>query len=337
MDLLTTLSTMPSPGESVTALKPFRETPGGKGSNQAMAAHRLSRYNPRGPTIQQYASRNKKQVSSIEVILVGCVGNDAYGDKILEKLAESQLDARRVQRVDGVRTGMALVLVEAGSAESRIVLHPGANHYLDKSKFRTLGSLTGNFESSSSTMRRQPVIKPDLLVLQLEMNRDAVEQIILTAHAEEVDVVLNAAPAFCLLKEVWQGVTHLIVNESEGHILWGENPDEPEVDWQVFTDLMLDRGVQNVVVTRGRFGAYCSNTQGRGHIIDAKRVRAVDTTTAGDTFVGAYAVAVVESMHPNGHFDIATAVRRACRAAEEAVKIEGTQESIPWKENVQYD
>jgi sugar/nucleoside kinase (ribokinase family) len=98
---------------------------------------------------------------------------------------------------------MALVLVEAGSAESRIVLHPGANHYLDASRFHTLGSLTGRFEASRSPLVRQPVVKPHLVVVQLEMDRDAVEQIILTAHANGVDVVLNAAPASCLLKEVW--------------------------------------------------------------------------------------------------------------------------------------
>jgi ribokinase len=203
MDLVAVLTTMPSPGESVTAVRPFRETPGGKGSNQAMAAHRLSRYNPAGPTVLKYAPNNQKQASNIEVIMVGCVGDDEYGRRIIAALGESQLSSEKVMVVEGVKTGMALVLVEAGSAESRIVLHPGANHYLDASRFHTLGSLTGRFEASRSPLVRQPVVKPHLVVVQLEMDRDAVEQIILTAHANGVDVVLNAAPASCLLKEVW--------------------------------------------------------------------------------------------------------------------------------------
>lgn len=328
MDIITVLSRMPDPGESLTASSPLISCPGGKGANQAMAAYRLSRDNPAGKIMAKY--KNKHTWSEVEVQMIGCIGHDDYGMQILAAFDKDGLRTDGIRRVEKHATGVAIILVEAGTGESRVLLHPGANHVLRPSDFSSLRSLSAGSESEA-------LRKPDLLVLQLEIPRDTVERILEVAKKEGVEVVLNAAPALVLLKPMWQAVTHLIVNETEGAILLGKNLEEIEdleKNWSEFTDEFLRRGVKNVVVTLGAKGAYFSNEPGKGDFVLAKTVDVVDTTTAGDTFVGAYAVEVVSAQNQDGRWDIGKAVRQACKAATCTVMKKGTQESIPWRDEI---
>ena len=328
MDIITVLPRMPYKGESLTAVEPLVSCSGGKGANQAMAAYRLSRDNPAGADMAGYDDGNTW--SEIEVLMVGCIGCDDYGKQILAAFDKVGLSTRAVKSVNTHHTGVAVILVESGTGESRVLLHPGANHALRPPNFTTLRSLTGSLEG-------EPLRKPDLLVLQLEIPRNTVEKIIETAKRESVEVLLNAAPALILLKASWQGVTHLIVNETEGAILHGKEMNDITglgKNWSEFTNEFLRRGVKNVVVTLGAKGAYFSNKLDKGGFCLAQKVDVVDTTTAGDTFVGAYAVEVVTAKNRDDHWDIEKAVRRACRAATCTVMKKGTQDSIPWRDEV---
>lgn len=327
MDIITTLKRMPDPGESITAVGPLMFCPGGKGANQAMAAFRLSRDNPDGELMSKY--KDGRSFSRIEVCMVGRVGDDDNGAHVLRGFIEAGLRVDGVKKMQGWRTGVAVILVESKTGESRVMLHPEANHSFMPSEFLTLRGLT---RTSNGELLRLP----DLLVLQLEIPRATVEQILKTAREEGVEVVLNAAPAMSLMPEAWRGVTHLIVNETEGAILMGksiESIDNLTRDWAPLIELCLHRGVKNLVVTLGAKGAYCWNQETGEDFCQAERVNVVDATTAGDTFVGAYAVEVI-SAKEEGHWDIGRAVRRACKAATRTVTKKGTQMSIPWRDEV---
>ena len=259
--------------------------------------------------------------------MLGAVGDDQFQQVAIATLKEDGVDVSGVRVVKGQTTGVAVVLVETEVGENRILLEPGANHSLRPEEFLTLESLAGGRAGGDRT-------KPDLLVLQLEIPRQTVEQILETAGREGVDVLLNPAPAVALSSSVYKRVQHLIVNETEAAILSGKElqdlEEEEEMGWRKVTDRFLEQGAKNVVVTLGARGAYYSDAVGKGcHAAAEKGVKVVDTTGAGDTFVGAYAVEVVRQKRKEV-FDIGKAVKWASKAAARAVERHGAQDAIPW-------
>lgn len=144
--------------------------------------------------------------------------------------------------------------------------------------------------------------------------------------------MLNPAPAVPLPKDAFNGLAHLIINESEAAILTGRKVEEVEKEgfkWEVVGEEFLGKGVRNVVVTLGAKGAFWANKEGRGYVAAEKVERVVDTTAAGDTFVGAYAVDVVI-----GNGDMGEVIKLACKAAGRTVEREGAQSAIPWADEV---
>ena len=218
-----------------------------------------------------------------------------------------------------------MILVEETSGENRILLNPGANHTLQPKDFETKQSLGSPL--------------PDLVIMQLEIPLPTVLQILQTAKEAGVDVLLNPAPAVKLPEEVYRAITHLIVNESEAAILTGrgvEDVEEEGFDWNIVAKEFLRKGVKNVVVTLGAKGAFFASAgNGEGTYVKAEKVeKVVDTTAAGDTFVGAYAVNIVrkEGKEGVGKED----VRSACRAAGRTVEKKGAQSAIPWADEVDF-
>lgn len=172
-------------------------------------------------------------------------------------------------------------------------------------------------------------------MLQLEIPLETVLQILMTARAAGVDVLLNPAPAVRLPEEVYNAVTHLIVNESEAAILTGRKVEEVEAEeyeWGTVADEFLKKGVRNVIITLGSKGAYFESSDKRGLVPAAKVEKVVDTTAAGDTFVGAYAVAMVRK----GGAGLVTEedVKAACKASAVTVQKQGAQDSIPWADEI---
>jgi ribokinase len=318
-DLVTLTPRVPSGGETLTATS-FSTGPGGKGANQAVASARLSRPNPHSsspPTLD------------VAVKMVGAVGADEFGLPLVKGMEADGIDMSGVKVVKDQTTGVAVILVEEGTGENRILFNPGANHTLQPTDFLSAESLGSPL--------------PDLVILQLEIPLDTVLQILKTAKTEGVDVLLNPAPAVKLPEEAFAGLAHLIVNESEAAILTGrkvEDVEAEEFDWNSVTSDFLAKGVKNVVVTLGSKGAFFARNEGdvfsKGTLVPSEKVdKVVDTTAAGDTFVGAYAVGVVRKVGvPSGKV-MEEDVRLACRAAGRTVEKKGAQSAIPWADEIE--
>jgi ribokinase len=253
--------------------------------------------------------------------MVGAVGKDEFGPRLLSGMKADGIDIGGIREVEEETTGVAVIIVEESSGENRILLSPGANHSLLPSDFTAPSSLGSPL--------------PDLLILQLEIPLKTVLQILKTAKAAGVHVLLNPAPAVALPDEALNSLEHLIVNESEAAILIGRTVEEVEVEnfpWETITTEFLSKGIRNIVITLGAKGAFYASVEGKGEsgsVPAEKLEKVVDTTAAGDTFVGAYAVNVVR-----GGMEMDEVVRRACRAAGKTVERRGAQSAIPWANEV---
>ena len=165
-------------------------------------------------------------------------------------------------------------------------------------------SPNANFSLRPSDFTNLPVPLPDLIVLQLEIPLDTTLQIIEFAGEHRIDVLLNPAPAQELPNWAYAAVKHLIVNESEAAII--ANAKDKNPDWTKageHFDAIVALGVQHVIITLGARGViYLETRQWKLWRFDAENVRVVDTTAAGDTFVGAYAVAVTTLAKGKGDF-----------------------------------
>jgi ribokinase len=318
-DLVTTTSRVPSGGETLTASS-FSTGHGGKGANQAVACARLSRSKSSSGRGSLKASGLSD--SDVKVRMIGAVGADEFGPRLVDGLKEDGIDTSQIRVVEGQTTGVAVILVEEPSGENRILLSTGANHTLQPEDFESVE----NFGHET----------PDLIILQLEIPLKTVLSIITTAKKAGVAVLLNPAPAVELPSEVFTELDHLIVNESEAMILMGREVvnAEEDIDWGAVTDDFLRKGIKNVVVTLGAKGAYASRKVGEGFMVDAEKgIKVVDTTAAGDTFVGAYAVEAVRGI--GSEWDMGRAVRRACKVAGRTVEKKGAQGAIPWANEVE--
>lgn len=302
-DLVTRTPRIPSAGETLTATA-FDTGSGGKGANQAVACSRLSRY--RDVTKPVYAN----------VKMIGAVGEDSFGHDLQSGLNSNSIDTSGVVVRKGEQTGIAVIIVEEENGENRILVLPNANYTLKPKDFDSL-----------------PLPLPELIVLQLEIPLDTVLRIIQLAKEKKVEVLLNPAPALELPNEVYRGLSHLVLNETEAAIL---SKSDEKLDLYQSGRKFLELGVQNIVITLGGRGAFfCSSSDGQiSEVIQAEKVKVVDTTAAGDTFVGAYAVKVAQHKGDRTPFDLRSAVSWANEAAKLTVQQEGAQNSIPWLDEI---
>ncbi|KAG9562534.1 Ribokinase-like protein, partial [Aureobasidium melanogenum] len=299
----------PSPGETLTSTH-SNVSPGGKGANQAVACAKLSR------------SRTLED-ASIKVVMFGAVGADTHGSTLLESLQSYGVDvSEHVRRQGGAEhstTGNAVVMVDERTGQNRIIFTPGANASLRPESVSNLANL-----------------RPSLLVMQLEIPLDTVLQALAAAKSVGVPVLLNPAPAFQLPEEAYSGLSHLILNETEVALL--AQVDEAELDdlnmVEKTASKLLAKGVQNLVITLGARGAYYMSKNGQNGFVPALKVNVVDTTAAGDTFIGMYSVLVVEASSRNLNFDICAAVAKSTFASAKTVSRRGAQVSIPWKDEL---
>jgi ribokinase len=277
-DLTSYASRIPNGGETLHGTS-FKTGSGGKGGNQACACAKLSR------------SSTKLHDGSAIIKMVGAVGNDQHGSMLLKDLQATGIDTSGVAIKDDVETGVAIIIVEESSGENRILLNAGANYSITPEQFEML---------------EEPF--PDLIILQLEIPVETTVQILRAARRANVPVLLNPAPAVELPEEIYEGLDHLIMNESEVAILSGCSVEEieDEKSLQNVTRKFHERGVKNVIVTLGGRGVFFSVKEGENGLVKAKKVDVVGTTAAGDTFVGAYALEVVKR-----EFEVKIAVEKA--------------------------
>lgn len=227
--------------------------PGGKGSNQAIAAARL------GAAVQA----------------IGCVGRDAFGDAALELWRDEGIAVRAVGQVDGVTTGLALIILD-DAGQNRIVVYPGANDWLTPDMV----------DAAEEAIRTS-----DVMVAQLETWLDPVRHALGLARRHGVRTILNPAPARPLDESVLGNVDVLTPNETEAATITGLPVDvADESSCARAAAWLCARGVRDVVMTLGEQGAYLyEGATATGRRIPGLRVPVVDTTGAGDAFTGALA------------------------------------------------
>ncbi|KAI9786406.1 MAG: hypothetical protein M1839_006866 [Geoglossum umbratile] len=323
-DLITRTPRIPSPGETLNSSS-FSIGCGGKGANQAVACARLSRTRGSLSAANDHGKDNASE--TIVVRMEGGVGSDIFGQTLIETLKRDGVDISGVQTRQGESTGVAIILVEEESGENRILLSPGANATLRPEAFSSLAA---------------PL--PDLLILQLEIPLPTVLTILRAAAACDppVPVLFNPAPAAGLPPWAYGLVEHLIVNETEAATLYGATEGYVCSNLSKVGMEFQNRGAKNVVMTLGKAGLWYApgglddetGPRVKEGQMAAMKADVVDTTAAGDTFVGAYAVSVVQQKVGGKRFDIRCAVEWANRAAARAVEKEGAMCSIPWMDEV---
>lgn len=238
-----------------------------------------------------------------KVTLIGAAGNDSYGNQLLDYLQENGVNISQVKRVP-TTTGVALINVDA-RGNNQIVVVPGANFELtpeDLDKYLKVFAET------------------DVVVLQLEIPMATIGKAIELANKYNKPVVLNPAPAQELPKE-WLGqIDYLVPNEHEASLLGGKAED---------FYLTLRQKIKNtLIVTMGEKGvSYTAN--GEFENVPAYKVQAVDTTAAGDAFIGGFSTALAEGN------DIRKAVEFASAVAALSVTKEGAQTSLPLRKDVE--
>jgi ribokinase len=283
LDIVVPVPRHPAPGETILGGDHFANA-GGKGANQAAAAARLGQ----------------------RVAMVGRVGEDDTGLRLVESLEQDGVDTRCVLGTGNAPTGIALITVDP-SGENSIVVSPGANARLSAADVTSASSLLASAR---------------VTVLQLEVPLGATVE---AARLAGATVVLNPAPARPLPAELLEAVDVLVPNRGELADLVGSDPPETLEE-----TVALARGIEGpraVVVTLGADGAVLVDGEHTHHVA-APAVATVDTTAAGDSFCGALA----DALERNASLEAATAW--AVRVAAVTVTRRGAQCSLPTRAEV---
>lgn len=267
----------------------FTMAPGGKGANQAVAAARLGG----------------------RVSMIGRVGRDSFGESLLGHLETDGVDRRFVWQDDEAATGVGIITVD-DSAQNSIVVASGANMRLTPA----------DVEEAHSA-----IAEADILLLQLESPPETVTRAAELAQSHGVLVVLNPAPARSLTDELLALVDVLIPNEHEASLLTHRSMGT-EAEALAAAKALIPSGVDTVILTRGNRGALLAQ-KGVVKSFPAYPCIPVDTTAAGDAFMGGLAVALAEK-HP-----IDIAIRWGNAAGALATTRLGAQPSLPSREPVE--
>ena len=281
VDLVTYVHRMPVKGETVEAPS-FEMGHGGKGANQAVAAAKLG----------------------ASVVMVTAVGDDMFADNTIRNLENAGVDTSYVRRVPDRSSGVEPIMVEP-SGENSILIVKGANADLSPADVLNAGEALKGC---------------DLILLQLEVPLETVYATIAFGKQHGVRTVLNPAPANPDLDpEKVRDVSYFIPNETELAALTGM-PVETEAEISAAARSLIDKGMEVVVVTLGGRGALLATASGTKRI-DPVKVTPVDTTGAGDAFVGSFA-----RFHAAG-MDLEAALAKAARYAADSVTRRGTQKA----------
>ena len=266
----------------------FLMNPGGKGANQAVAAARLGG----------------------KVTFIAKIGNDLFGNQTIGILKKEGIDTKYIVKDADLPSGIALITVDS-NGENSIVVAPGSN---------------GNQLVEDIP---EDIFTPDkfnVMLLQLEIPLMTVEYAALTAAKNGIKVILNPAPAQKLHDYLLRHTWLITPDETEAEILTGIKVHN-ESTAEIAAASLQKRGVKNVIVTMGAAGAFVKS-ESFTEMIPGVKVKAVDTTAAGDVFNGALAVALAEGK------GLKDAVIFANKAAAISVTRLGAQVSTPYRKEI---
>lgn len=281
-DMVIKTDRFPSPGETIIG-GDFFMSMGGKGANQALAAQRLGG----------------------EVSFIGKIGKDIFGQKAIDFLKDEGVNVNNVKIDNKKHSGIALIIINQ-LGENSIVVADSANNSLAPSDILEVTTAIDSCE---------------VLLLQLEIPLETVNFITEYAHKLNKKIILNPAPGRSLPENLYERLSIIVPNENEAEKLTGIKIKD-ESSAKSASIKLIEKGVDNVIITLGAAGAFLYSEKYIG-VIQAPQVKAIDTTGAGDTFCGALSVKV------NDNYNLEEAVSFANKAAALSVTRYGAQSSIP--------
>lgn len=295
MDQIVQVPRPPVLGETLLGAGSLKLVPGGKGANQAVAMARLG----------------------APVAMAGRVGTDPFGQQLLKALTADKINTGLVVIDQQEASGVAFIFL-APDGENAIIVASGANMRVGQDQ----RELTNIFEALAQARA---------LVLQLEIPLETVKTLIATGYNAGIPVVLNLAPAQPVAWEVLRQLQALIVNEIEASFLAGTHIANHE-DARTVATALHEKGIPIVVITLGAQGAILARDDEAGKTQTiyqpAPKVQVVDTTAAGDCFVGAFTVALTEGQSPEN------ALQFAVYASALKVTKFGAQSGLPTRAEV---
>lgn len=257
VDLMIRTPHLPVRGETVFG-GPFKLGPGGKGSNQGVAAYK----------------------AGADVTMVTKLGRDDFAQVAIKSFESIGMSTDYIYYDEQRETGVALILVETSTGENEIVVSTGACNNITDEEVESI---------------REEIKKSKVLLTQLETNLSAVYKAIDIANEYGIVVVLNTAPIRSIPDDLYKKVSVLTPNEIEASELSGIEIKNIE-DAKKAAEYFICKGVKSVVITLGALGVYVKSEEFEGHIPAFAVENVVDTTGAGDAFNGSFASALARGM-----------------------------------------
>jgi ribokinase len=244
-----------------------------------------------------------------QVKMAGCIGKDIFGQELLDSLNKNNVNTDNVVVKENSTTGIADITVVNG--DNFIILDAGANFLITKEMIASLENVING---------------SDIVLLQHEIPLDVVEEVIHLSKANNIKVLLNPAPAYKIKDELLKDIDILTPNEKECEVIIGKSINTVD-DARMAVRHLMDKGVKQVIITMGEKGVIYNDNMDIIHK-PAIKVKAVDTTAAGDSFSGAVAVAISNNKSIGETIDFANKVGAL------TVTRQGAQQSLPYLKEV---
>ncbi|MDK9877911.1 MAG: ribokinase [Staphylococcus equorum] len=277
------------PGETLHLQNAQKIYGGGKGANQALATAR----------------------SNAQTTFISKIGTEGDADFMLEDFEQAHMNTDYIMTTDTAQTGQAFITIDA-NGQNTILVYGGANMELN---------------DTDVNKAADAIAEADYIIAQLEVPVPAIISAFKIARENNVTTILNPAPASELSKDLLTLTDIILPNETEAELLSGI-PVTDRSSMHQNAEYFLSLGMKVVIITLGEQGTYYATANSAG-LIPSFKVKAVDTTAAGDTFIGALA-----SRLNMTDFNIEESITYANKAASLTVQVEGAQKSIPLEQDV---
>ncbi|WP_271399673.1 ribokinase [Staphylococcus nepalensis] len=289
VDKILNVKRFAKPGETMHISNAQKSYGGGKGANQALATAR----------------------SGANTTFISKIGDEGDANFMVEDFKKENINTANIITTNTAESGQAFITVDE-NGQNTILVYGGANMELNEEDVNKAA---------------ETIINADYIIAQLEIPTPAIIRAFEIAYENEVTTILNPAPASKLPKKLLNLTDIIIPNETEAELLSGI-PVVDSTSMKQNAEYFLSLGIKIVLITLGSQGTYYA-TKEESNLIPAFEVSAIDTTAAGDTFIGAFA-----SRFDMNNFNFEESIKYANKAASISVQVEGAQKSIPLEKDV---